>query len=45
MVRRTTEGMARYLQSLTQDGSLSLVIAYDTRHNSLRFARETAIAA
>ncbi|MDO9536546.1 MAG: phospho-sugar mutase [Bacillota bacterium] len=42
MVRRATEGMSRYLQSLPQEGPRSVVIAYDTRHNSLNFARETA---
>lgn len=42
MVRRATEGLARYLQSLPQEGSRSVVIAYDTRRNSQRFAREAA---
>lgn len=42
IVRRATEGLARYLQSLPQEGPRSVVIAYDTRRNSLRFARETA---
>jgi phosphoglucomutase len=42
IVRRATEGLARYLKSLPHEGSRSVVIAYDTRHNSLNFARETA---
>jgi phosphoglucomutase len=41
MIRKVTAGLANYLQ---RDKSVvpSVVIAYDTRHNSRRFAREAA---
>ena len=43
-VRRTTAGLARYLinNHWQDEGQPSVVIAYDTRHNSDRFTKETA---
>lgn len=40
VVRRTTQGLANYLNRVYD--SPSVLIAYDTRKNSERFARETA---
>jgi|LSQX01.3.fsa_nt_gb phosphoglucomutase len=47
IVRKVTEGLARFIQKTTSEISIAnepprVVIAYDTRKNSDRFARETA---
>lgn len=43
IVRKVTEGLARFMTKRSpQKQQLSAVIAYDTRHNSSLFARETA---
>lgn len=43
IIRRVTEGLARFMSRSARGGEeLSVVIAYDTRHNSSLFARETA---
>lgn len=39
-IRLTTQGLARYL--LKQEEKQSVVVGYDSRHNSLLFAQETA---
>lgn len=41
-VRKATEGLARYLTSLPEEGEKSVAIAYDSRICSDIFARETA---
>ena len=41
IVRKVTAGLAHYLIS-TQRSPISVAIAFDTRHNSDRFAQETA---
>lgn len=41
-VRKATEGLARYLTSLPEEGEKSVAIAYDSRLCSDLFARETA---
>ena len=43
LIRQATLGLARYLKTVHPDKkNLSVCIAYDTRENSARFARETA---
>ncbi len=44
IVRKVTEGLARFIKNTASEKgpAPSVVIAYDTRHNSERFARETA---
>ncbi|MBF0568566.1 MAG: phospho-sugar mutase [Nitrospirae bacterium] len=41
-VRIATAGLARYLLSIYKDMETAVCIAYDSRHNSAVFARETA---
>ncbi len=42
-VRKATMGLARYLlENSAEQGPISVVIAHDTRRNSVRFSRETA---
>lgn len=45
VIRKVSEGVARFIQKNCREEDAahpSVVIAYDTRHNSERFARETA---
>jgi len=45
IVRKATQGLANYIINYFDDASspLSVVIAYDSRHNSPEFAREAAL--
>ncbi len=42
IIRKVTAGLANYLHKTAGTSTPSVVIAYDTRHNSRRFAHETA---
>lgn len=41
-IRRTTQGLANYLKSQFQDKPISVVIGFDSRINSKKFAEEAA---
>lgn len=41
-IRRATQGLARVLKRRYPDEKISVVIGYDTRHDSFEFGQETA---